>query len=99
MKKEFGKGNYIRTFRQIQSYSHCYPYMDIKFLIHSLVDLWELLCEKNEIIKNQTNSKLSILKADPKTNPDVIKAAMTALDDAVGETNKPIFLNLLFKET
>ena len=91
LKAEFCNGNYMGTFRQIQSYSHCFPYMDTEFLIHSLGDVWELFCEKNEIVKKQTNNKISILKADTKANPDTLKATMAALDKAIGKVNVGLY--------
>lgn len=57
----------------MQSYSKCYPYMDVKVLIHKLYDQWEILTQKNYAAKQQINRKIMMMKMDPKADQDLLQ--------------------------
>ena len=71
--------------RTIQSYTHCYPYMDTFTLIQNVHQAWELLSELYDTEKSIARRKVILLKADNKTDPDILNAAVSILDQSVGK--------------
>jgi len=84
-KKQIEQNETISAFREMQSFSHCYPYMNRNVLIRNLGDAWELFCEKKEMIRKQAHKKVLTLQADNKVDPVVLSAAISVRDEAIGK--------------
>ncbi len=62
----------ISAINSSQIYSRCFPYLDTPKLIGLCKDVWESLSAKNYAAKQYLNRKLTLMKADPKADPDVV---------------------------
>lgn len=87
-KKQIEQNETISAFREMQSFSHCYPYMNRNVLIRNLGDAWELFCEKKEMIRKQAHKKVLTLQADNKVDPVVLSAAISVRDEAIDACTK-----------
>jgi len=87
--------DYMPTLQVIQSYSHCYPYMNTKTLITYLSDTWTLLCEQTEISKNMTERKLAILQSDNKAEPDTLRATKEEQMKCIGKFRAKILFEVV----
>mmetsp|Transcript_2991 Transcript_2991/g.5585 ORF Transcript_2991/g.5585 Transcript_2991/m.5585 type:complete len:121 (+) Transcript_2991:343-705(+) len=71
----------------IQSYSTCYPYMKVSFLISKLFQAWELLSEINSTGQLLLTRKLNIMKTNRKASVEMMNM-LEVLKQEFGECLK-----------
>lgn len=49
--------------------------MDVSTLVFKLADVWEALCAKNIVERQQVHRKITAMKADPKADPNALVAS------------------------
>lgn len=62
----------ISAINSSQMYSKCFAYLETPKLIGMCKDVWESLSARNHAAKQYLNRKLTLMKADPKADPDVV---------------------------
>ena len=73
---------HAEALNEVQSYTHCYPYMDTATLVDLLEESWEGLCNRRDAETREVNRRIDRLrKVDTKKKPaaaELLKEAQEA---------------------